>query len=163
MPGSQPDAWLVGKIDRIDRKGDQWRILDYKTSNKADSPEQTHLVRGRNRKADSIDADAWKDLQLPLYVHLAREGLGIGGPIELGYFTLPGDGDPATVQTVTWDEAVIRTGIERAQRIIAEVRAGGRLVEVGRSNRFADIEKELFGVGLVVEPGAAGDDEGGDE
>jgi len=163
MPGSQPDAWLVGKIDRIDRKGDRWRILDYKTSNKADSPEQKHIFRGKNRKADTIDADAWKDLQLPLYVHLAREGLGLEGPIELGYFTLPGDGDPATVQTVTWDERVIATGIERAQRIIAEVRAGDRLAEVGRATHFADIENELFGVGLVVEPDAGGDDEGGDE
>lgn len=160
MPGNQPDAWLVGKIDRIDRRGDRWRILDYKTSNRADSPAKTHLVGGTRTKAENVVAETWKDLQLPLYVHLAREGLGLEGPIELGYFTLPGDGDPASVQTVEWTDDVIATGIERAQQIIAEVRAGARLTEVGRSTNFADIEKELFGVGLVVEPDGGETEEG---
>ena len=69
---------LRGRIDRIDYhpQTGQWAILDYKTGDKGNSPDQTHR---RNNE--------WLDLQLPLYRHLA-EPLGVTGDVKLGYIIL---------------------------------------------------------------------------
>ena len=72
---------LRGRIDRIDvnRKTGQVVIFDYKTSDSPRDPDRAHRQAGR-----------WIDLQLPLYRHLAA-GLGITGPVGLGYIVLPKD------------------------------------------------------------------------
>ncbi|MCC5786422.1 MAG: PD-(D/E)XK nuclease family protein [Phycisphaerales bacterium] len=66
---------LRGRIDRIDRndKTGEHAIIDYKTGQRVDPPGKTHV--GRN---------GWKDLQLPLYRHLAKSIVGPGAPL-LGY------------------------------------------------------------------------------
>ena len=71
---------LIGRIDRIDYHPvmKKWAIWDYKTSENANAPVAVHF----NEK------EGWKDLQLPLYRHIAAE-LGIRGDIEVGYITLP--------------------------------------------------------------------------
>ena len=86
---------ITGKIDRIDRheRTGDWRVLDYKTSDKAVDPEQAHL-RGLRREEHAPEfarfvlnarAYVWADLQLPLY----RRALAADGPIDCGYFNLP--------------------------------------------------------------------------
>ncbi len=88
---------LRGRIDRIDRNeaSGQWRILDYKTSDAAKTPEQTHRRAG-----------AWIDLQLPLYQLLARS-LGVTGEIELGYILLPKDIARVGEAMAAWDDELI--------------------------------------------------------
>jgi len=92
------DGMLIrGQIDRIDRHREtgRIRILDYKTSDRAQSSEEAHLgpvsedtvgymkvdINGRVRR--------WTDLQLPLYRMLLPEEEIFQGPIGLGYFNLP--------------------------------------------------------------------------
>ncbi len=88
-----------GKIDRIDRHETTgtYRVLDYKTSDTAVSPEKSHLrpVRvGDERRPAWMRVDGgsrpsmWADLQLPLYLRaLALEPGGAGA--SCGYFNLP--------------------------------------------------------------------------
>lgn len=88
---------VAGKIDRIDRNLETGRIrvLDYKTSDTAHSPEKAHLrPAGRGTLAArpfakfeaGSNARVWADLQLPLYV----EALASEFPAaQCGYFNLP--------------------------------------------------------------------------
>jgi ATP-dependent helicase/nuclease subunit B len=87
---------VKGRVDRIDRnrKDGRIRLYDYKTSDKAENPADTHLgtlpldavpylsvdVGGKNKR--------WKDLQLPLYRILLPEA-EYGEHIEVGYFNIP--------------------------------------------------------------------------
>lgn len=92
---------VSGKIDRIDQHAETgaWRVIDYKTSDKAARPPEKHLgpwptkrelaewagveIEGRRR--------AWTDLQLPVYLH-ALPTLGIShglNDVACGYFNLP--------------------------------------------------------------------------
>jgi len=88
---------ITGKIDRIDRHRETGhiRILDYKTSDKADSPFEAHLISASKDTADYIKIDIngkvkrWVDLQLPLYKMLLPDKAEYQGQVELGYFNLP--------------------------------------------------------------------------
>jgi len=88
-----------------------WQILDYKTSDTAKSPQQTHLKSGE-----------WVDLQLPLYVHLART-LGIVDNIALGYILLPKETEKVGLVLAPWDEAVLATADQRALELAGDILA----------------------------------------
>jgi len=97
---------IKGKIDRIDRQKDSGkiRIIDYKTSDKAEPPPAQHLaprregaadynrlaVPGRAGKKGNVKAaeKKWINLQLPLYRLLYDESRGPDDDIELAYFIL---------------------------------------------------------------------------
>lgn len=87
------NGWqLEGRIDRIDRneKG-LIRLIDYKTSNKADPPHKIHL---RNLQPEAYrqasDKKSWKDLQLPLYQLLFSQTHGTDPAlIQCAYFVMP--------------------------------------------------------------------------
>lgn len=78
--GNDGELILIGRIDRIDfhPESGQWAIWDYKTSETAKHPESVHWN----------PRDNWTDLQLPLYVPIARK-LGVTGTPILGYIGLP--------------------------------------------------------------------------
>jgi ATP-dependent helicase/nuclease subunit B len=85
-----------GKIDRIDRHPDgRVRVIDYKTSDKADPPAATHLCGAREDDEEAFTVlyrdkpKRWSDLQLPLYGMLHKANGGQGSVIELAYFSLP--------------------------------------------------------------------------
>ena len=88
---------VKGQIDRVDRHREtgRLRILDYKTSDKAERPEDAHLrfVSQDTQDYAKVHVDGkrkrWVDLQLPLYVILLQGKNGFQGQIELGYFNLP--------------------------------------------------------------------------
>ncbi len=69
---------VFGRIDRIDyhEASDRWLIIDYKTGDAGNTPEQVHVRDGK-----------WVDLQLPLYRLLARN-LNVRGEPGLAYLTL---------------------------------------------------------------------------
>ncbi|HBA86288.1 MAG TPA: hypothetical protein DCZ95_19575 [Verrucomicrobia bacterium] len=96
IEGSMCGMKITGTIDRIDRHVETgaWRILDYKTSDKAAHPSAKHWGapadddgRTYNRLLVGDKEKRWLDLQLPLY--------GIFCPdlppdqVEFGYFNLP--------------------------------------------------------------------------
>lgn len=76
----RPDLNIRGRIDRIDYHAEtsRWAIFDYKSSEACNSPEKTH---------NCPDAPFWKDLQLPLYRHLAKSVTGTT-KVLLGYINI---------------------------------------------------------------------------
>ncbi|MDZ4198508.1 MAG: PD-(D/E)XK nuclease family protein, partial [Kiritimatiellia bacterium] len=90
-----PGLLLRGRIDRVDRHEitDACRALDYKTTDKADSPADAHLKTFRDGDPDWTRVawkgkdKRWADLQLPLYAHALR-GMGHSN-VVCGYFLLP--------------------------------------------------------------------------
>lgn len=108
---------LTGKIDRIDEHPDLgYRVIDYKTSDRPKSPEQTHRAGPKGGKE-------WQDLQLPLYRDLCA-ALGVtGGDIELAYFNVPRKLSEVKVVDAGWDEAEIDDARAVRDRVIRELRA----------------------------------------
>lgn len=102
---------IVGKLDRLDCRtadsGDHkiWRVVDYKTGNKGDSPATRHWGGAAALWTDDAEEERmrkvpggkkyWTDLQLPLYSVIVRHilqqrgELGAEDEIESGYFNLP--------------------------------------------------------------------------
>ncbi len=66
---------LQGRMDRVDqhRETGAWVIFDYKTGDSIQDPRKTHGRPGE-----------WRDLQLPLYRHLAAETLDVEGDVGAG-------------------------------------------------------------------------------
>jgi ATP-dependent helicase/nuclease subunit B len=123
LPDGDPMP-LWGKIDRIDfnPQTGQWRIIDYKTSEAANTPCKTHHKR---EKLPDVGELEWHDLQLPLYHFLAtRSKHGIQGDIELAYICLPKQTDGAAVKVAEWTQAHLDHAIERARQIVRDIRAG---------------------------------------
>jgi len=90
---------IRGRIDRVDVRGNDWRIIDYKTSDAPRPVVEAHLGRKLSaaRLADGWPAwqlhanekgqsFAWRDLQLPLYALAVRAARGTIP--EAGYFHL---------------------------------------------------------------------------
>jgi len=89
-----------GKIDRIDEHEPSGavRVIDYKTGDKADTPEKVHLVsrpkgeefpEWRVFQSDGEKKPrAWADLQLPIYERVCA-GEFPGRDLRCGYFNLP--------------------------------------------------------------------------
>lgn len=103
---------LTGRIDRIDEHEDgRIAIFDYKSAEAGRSPEQMHRTLGE-----------WVDLQLPLYRHLVK-GLGIEGPCELGYITLPRDLSAGGFVLAGWTEGELAAADEVAWQVVRELRA----------------------------------------
>lgn len=156
-PGEEP-AWIKGKIDRIDRKvggSPEWCILDYKTSAKPKKVKDVYAIKKGEPEGK------WKDLQLPLYAHLVRELVGDGTLPELGYVNLPGDGSAAEIELLSgekwWSADACEAALEAARGVVRKVRAGD-LTDTGTLSNLADIENELFGVGLVLVPESDSED-----
>lgn len=128
---------LTGKIDRIDRHPDgRTRLLDYKTSNQAHSPEKAHLTLAtpaRRAKAPPQAAflwhgkdHLWLDLQLPLYAHFGAT-LPDVDPTRLtcGYIQLPRALEEVAIDLWGADTAALAgEAVACATRILATLDAG---------------------------------------
>jgi len=102
---------LRGQIDRIDRKGDELFVLDYKTGDAG--PQEKHYSEKRG----------WIDFQLPLYHHILKESgyAKNGDTIRLGYVTISKNLNNVREQMVDWDETVVDEGIAEAKCLIAKM------------------------------------------
>lgn len=102
---------LAGRVDRIDQhhKTGRWRVLDYKSSERADPPEATHVKKKE-----------WVDLQLPLYRLLVRS-LGVYDDLELGYVHLPGDLTKVGASIAKWTAGDLASAEETAKQIAAHI------------------------------------------
>ena len=105
--------YLRGQIDRIDVNHDtgQVAILDYKTGDAGLPPEKTH------RDSEGF----WKDLQLPLYRHLAQSLLDTD-EVLLGYIVLPKDVSKAGSLTANWTDDDLRHADETAADVVRSIR-----------------------------------------
>jgi len=129
---------IRGYIDRIDHHPEHgWAILDYKSG---DNPLKPGDVYGKLK--------GWKDLQLPLYQHLASE-LELEGEVKLGYITIPRDTSLIHAWMGDWGEEVLAEADEVAADVIHRVRAG-EWFKAGTVPRYDPITQAVFGVGLLT-------------
>jgi len=86
------------QVDRVDFHPDLgWRVLDYKTSAKAETPRAAHLRRTSDKRRNlgptmpgSRGAeDVWKNVQVPLYAAFLKEWKKLDAPPVIGYVNLP--------------------------------------------------------------------------
>ena len=136
IPGQDP-VTLVGRVDRIDRHVDgRWRVLDYKTSEKA--------VTASSKYSKGV----WNDLQLPLYDHLMRHSIaGTDDVIELGYVSLPRDlRDVAFSVADKWDGEIIESGLELARTIVQEMRSS----DFSRPPKGRSFGREVDGIDRIL-------------
>ena len=132
---------LSGKIDRIERNESTgaWRVLDYKTYAKADSPVKKHFgttlsVEWLSEAAFTYNSlrgpkpKRWKDLQLPLYAIILRHwhGAEIGeSPVHTGHFVLSADPAATAIQEFTeLDAEVMNSAMDCAKKIAVLVHKG---------------------------------------
>ncbi|MDO4550661.1 MAG: PD-(D/E)XK nuclease family protein [Planctomycetia bacterium] len=121
---------ISGIIDRIDYHPDQnlWAIWDYKTSDAGDSPDQAHLKflpEILQKKGIPLSTEHWKNLQLPLYRHLAATILEQPEtPFQLGYILLPKDPAKSGFKSASWTSAHLNVADETAQNVIQNIREG---------------------------------------
>jgi ATP-dependent helicase/nuclease subunit B len=102
--GGQPISMQVDRIDFHPDLG--WRVLDYKTSARADAPRSAHLRRASDKRREfgptmigSRGAeDVWKNVQVPLYAAFLKQWQGLAGPPAIGYVNLP-----ATLNDVSFE------------------------------------------------------------
>lgn len=101
-----------GFIDRIDRNDitGQFAILDYKTSDAAKTPDETHRKK-----------EEWVDLQLPLYRHMARELKVTGEPL-MGYIRLPRNLEKVGFAIANWSAADLAAADEVARDVVRKIR-----------------------------------------
>jgi len=113
LPSLPFEFHIRGKIDRIDRHDDgSVAILDYKTGDNGEKPEKTHGGR-----------DKWRDLQLPLYRHLAAE-LGLPSDpnkLSLGYVTLPRQGAGEYFLKASWRRDDLDNADAKAREVATRV------------------------------------------
>jgi len=110
---------LRGIIDRIDRNEDtgEYRILDYKSGDKGDKPEAVHR-NGRTKE--------WKNLQLPLYRHIALamdlEGVDdISQLNQVGYVLLPKKIAEVGFAMADWTESEFESADKLAREIVSKI------------------------------------------
>ncbi len=132
---------LRGRIDRVDFHPESGeRILfDYKTSEKALSPEARHLSGKR-----------WVDLQLPLYRHLAARR-GISSPLRLGYILLPRELDKVGKSLASWSESDLLSADAEARKVVRRIRKGD-FHKVEEPPPFSEAYAAICQDGLLVPP-----------
>ncbi len=125
---------IKGKIDRIDYHPGTHavRILDYKTSSRAKTCQDTHLASLRDDTAEYARLDLgnkskrWLDLQLPLYALMWKASpLKPDTPLSLGYFLVPPSLEDTRVQL--WDdlsESTLDSARHCAEGVCQAVRSG---------------------------------------
>lgn len=122
---------IGGRIDRIDRNIDTGhiRILDYKTSDNLQRPDEAHFGPVADEVADymRVNVDGkekrWVDLQLPLYRILFPKDESCDSKIEVGYFNLPKSIDGTGV--VIWedvDDDLLESARACAESIVEDIR-----------------------------------------
>ena len=122
-----------GRIDRIDRhiETGEVRVLDYKASEKAKTPEEAHLGTWRETALPYTQFGGegrpkrWVDLQLPLYALMLPEPLRGQAVVSGGYFNLPAD--PGSTSILMWkdfDDSITAAAYACAEAAVDGIRNG---------------------------------------
>jgi len=150
---------LGGRIDRIDRRecaGQvQWRIIDYKSGDKA--MELKSCVMPRKL--------IWKDVQMALYPHLAAPLIGrvpleeMPQSTEVGYWNLGASDDSDALTLLRWKEGMLAAMTTQVAAAITGIRAGNFFDTEQRPPSFDAFALRCMGQGQLV---AMADEEQGD-
>ncbi len=132
-----------GRIDRIDfnPSTETWQIIDYKTGTSADAPDTTHFAPKKNE---------WKDLQLPLYRHLASPIVG-NKKTELAYLLLPRDPEETKLKRLSSKIDLAQADIA-IKEVIAKILESA-FAEPGYSRSQDGARGALLGLGIVESGG----------
>ena len=155
---------LTGRIDRIDYHPEsrELLLLDYKTSDKAKSPEETHCQR---RYGEIV---GWVDLQLPLYEqilpHLFASGaLGDVTPaaVRVGYITLPRDLEGTGERLAAWPPAAVDAALEQAYDVVRALRNNEFVYNPKVTAPYLEGSiASLLGIGYLESAAEANEEEG---
>jgi len=114
---------VKARIDRIDRRGSEVQILDYKTG-RAQDPVKASRQHG-----------AWVDLQLPLYWHAVKaSGDYEGCALTTGYFNIPSSDEECEVMCAEWEEGDYASALGEAEKLVRAMTSG----EAGAFKRTDD-------------------------
>jgi hypothetical protein len=89
------------------------------------------------------------DLQLPLYRHLAR-GMGLEGPLQLGYILLPRDTAKTGFAIAEWGEVQLAEADEVARGVVRDVRDQKFWPPAAPPARYADPLASICQTGVFV-------------
>ncbi|MCS5629658.1 MAG: PD-(D/E)XK nuclease family protein [Pirellulaceae bacterium] len=126
-----PNLRIRGRIDRIDYHAEtsRWAIFDYKSSEACDRPEKIHNCN---------DVPYWKDLQLPLYRHLAKSITGTT-KVDLGYINICNDLKTIGEYLAKWDHDQLESADLVALNVMQAINANQfELRNDTKSNFFSD-------------------------
>lgn len=152
---------IAGKIDRIERHeaSGAWRVLDYKTSDSAADPVDTHLRTPRRDEAAPAWARweggprprVWTDLQLPVYRHVLAAEAG-GAEVHCAYFNLPkAAGETGVRPWVDYSPELQASAWRCVEGVVAAIRAG----EFWPPRELTGFEAELDEFAALFHGGAA--------
>jgi ATP-dependent helicase/nuclease subunit B len=142
---------ISGQIDRIDRRGNEFRVLDYKTADSEQIPEKQLFTSARDhtpeyaRITDEHGKErAWRDLQLPVYILMLRQLQPNAESVQAGYFNLPKAVSNTGIKiwnTVT--QADIQSAENCLRGIVADITAG-RFWPPTEKVKYDPFEKIIF-------------------
>ena len=127
---------IRGRIDRIDRhvESGAWRVLDYKTTDAAPTPQATHLrtLRAADgevppwRRLETTGRPlVWTDLQLPVYLRALAGEIPPGAAVSGGYVNLPKAASGTAVALWAELEGDLRRAADGCvEGVVAAIRAG---------------------------------------
>jgi ATP-dependent helicase/nuclease subunit B len=136
---------IRGKIDLVERNEEsgEYRIIDYKTSDKNDGPYKAHLSMVRSNSADPVFEECdfetggkwyrWNDLQLPLYQLAAREALGEYA--QCGYISLSKAVKDIRLDSWTPTEEQAAAALNCARSVVRHIHEGHFPIPDKVSNR----------------------------
>jgi ATP-dependent helicase/nuclease subunit B len=147
---------VSGRIDRVDRNRRDGRVcvLDYKTTDAAKPPAQTHLAAASDHEplleavvpaaaAGTRRDRRWIDLQLPLYREMVRPLHGPG--VRTGYILLPATlADTGFVLWSEYSDELHASALACARAVAARIRAGVFWPPSGRPVPYDDFGDLLF-------------------
>jgi len=155
---------IRGRIDRVDRRGADCRIIDYKTSDAPRPVAESHL--GKKLSASGLAAErpawqlhvnaaghsfAWRDLQLPLYALAARQANS--ALPEVGYFHLAKAAEDCRYEAWTGLDAAVLDAAEACALGVAEAIHGQVFWPPREAGRFDDFARMLSGdAAAAVDP-----------
>lgn len=150
---------LGGRIDRIDRREHngqvQWRIIDYKSGDKAMELKSCVMTRKL----------IWKDAQMALYPHLAAPLIGrvpledMPQSTEVCYWNLGASDDSDAFTILHWKEGMLAAMTTQVAAAIEGIRAGDFFDIKQRPPSFDAFALRCMGQGQLV---AMADEEQGD-
>jgi len=142
-----------GKIDLLEWNESEnlYRVVDYKTSDKSDSPATTHMSKLNSNSAPSLFPECefesagkhyrWKDLQLPLYQLAVKKAFG--AEVTSAYFNLAKTVNDVGLKEHRFSESDLAAALKCAEAIIERIREGE--FPISTSKRFEDPWLSWFG------------------
>ncbi|MBC2601689.1 PD-(D/E)XK nuclease family protein [Puniceicoccus vermicola] len=125
---------ISGQIDLVEERGDELRVVDYKTSEKATDPLDAHITDLSRRRSFSVSSLlpvsglsqwGWTNLQLPLYAAALRKKYP-GRPIRVAYIQLPrAVTESKLVEWPEFTDDLAQDGFSTAQKVVAFWRQKG--------------------------------------